>query len=248
MSPCSSDYIFPFGLGARGRVIVSSPPSRYTFCTPGAFALHVQLGSGLTYIVYMLRFKCSPEFTQFSLRPIMRKGKTFTCEHCQSDFYRQPSYIKSGKSCRFCSMDCYKNSGALKQTQQAPRPKRKNGTTTSCKVCGKDIYRKASDRKRGVGVTCSIECRHKWLSGDKNHFYGQFPENLPKRIQATKQQRLEFLGTECARCGSTKRLELDQIEPRKGYTLGNVQTLCRSCNQRKCWHEDRLYYKGELGG
>lgn len=28
MSPCSSDYIIPFGSGARGRIILSSPPSR----------------------------------------------------------------------------------------------------------------------------------------------------------------------------------------------------------------------------
>lgn len=35
--PCSPDYIIPFGLGARGWVILSSPPSRYTFRTPRVF-------------------------------------------------------------------------------------------------------------------------------------------------------------------------------------------------------------------
>jgi hypothetical protein len=47
-SPCSSDYIFPFGWGIRGRVILSSPPSRYTCRVPGAFALHTRIGSVLT--------------------------------------------------------------------------------------------------------------------------------------------------------------------------------------------------------
>ena len=34
--PCSPDYIIPFGSGARGSIILSSGPSRYTFCAPGA--------------------------------------------------------------------------------------------------------------------------------------------------------------------------------------------------------------------
>jgi hypothetical protein len=40
----SPDYIFPFGLGALGWIILSSPPSRWTFITPWSFDRHVMLG------------------------------------------------------------------------------------------------------------------------------------------------------------------------------------------------------------
>ena len=49
--PVSSAYIIASILapGARGWVIVSSPPMRYTFFRPRAFALHRKLGSGLAF-------------------------------------------------------------------------------------------------------------------------------------------------------------------------------------------------------
>src|SRR5882672_9702314 len=61
MSPCSSDYIIPFGSGARGWIILSSPASRCTFHSPGLVGLHLWLGSGLSQF-----FEMFPEFTRFS--------------------------------------------------------------------------------------------------------------------------------------------------------------------------------------
>jgi len=49
MLPCSSDYIIPFGSGARGSIILSSGPSRCTFHSPGLVGLHLWLGSGLSH-------------------------------------------------------------------------------------------------------------------------------------------------------------------------------------------------------
>ncbi len=50
MSPCSPDYIIiSYEMpGARGAIILSSGPSRYTFRNPGALALRLRLGSGLS--------------------------------------------------------------------------------------------------------------------------------------------------------------------------------------------------------
>ncbi len=36
----------------------------------------------------------------------MRKGRTFACEQCSTEFWRKPHEIKSG-DCRFCSKQCY---------------------------------------------------------------------------------------------------------------------------------------------
>ncbi len=69
MSPCSSDYIFtlPRVSGARGWVIVSSPPSRYTFHNPlvepsnDTFVAWLGIASN----AIMLRTEGSTEFTRF---------------------------------------------------------------------------------------------------------------------------------------------------------------------------------------
>ncbi len=64
MSPCSSDYIIPFGSGARGAIILSSGSSRCTFHSP--------------FRCYGLAQDClisemSPEFTRFSSRAFIKQ-------------------------------------------------------------------------------------------------------------------------------------------------------------------------------
>lgn len=36
----------------------------------------------------------------------LRRGRSFSCEHCGAEFWRKPNEIASG-DCRFCSRECY---------------------------------------------------------------------------------------------------------------------------------------------
>ena len=174
-----------------------------------------------------------------------KKGSFFTCQHCAAQFYRRQSYLKTHPVVRFCSAACRTaaiTAGTYKPgPADGPRPYRRLGSMLTCLVCSKEYYRKASEIANGVDKTCSVDCRHKWLSGENNHFSLNL-DIPPRPKQWTIKQRKEWLASECVRCGSTDKLELDHIIPRGPHTLENSQTLCRTCNQRKYWFEDRLYY------
>jgi 5-methylcytosine-specific restriction endonuclease McrA len=166
-----------------------------------------------------------------------KTGRVIQCAKCGTDIYKSAFQLKRGE--KFCSSEC---------RYSAPRPHRNNGEILICKICKISYYRKASQIKNGVNKTCSIECRNQYLSGERNHFYKQFSE-IPKRPrQWTAKQRTEWLADRCVRCGATERLELDHIIPRGPHVQENTQTLCRACNQRKTWNEDRLYYKYAYSG
>lgn len=182
----------------------------------------------------------------------MKKGQYFSCQSCGKQFYRSRSYIVSHKNIRFCCGTCHKSSiasGSYKPGPvDGPRPYRRLGKNLVCQICGKPYYRKASEISYGVDKTCSITCRHKWLSGSRNHF-SQTLKIPPRPRQWARKQRNAWLKSSCERCGSKTRLELDHIVPRGPNTQANAQTLCRTCNQRKYWFEDRLHYQhSNLGG
>jgi len=176
-----------------------------------------------------------------------KNGRMFKCEHCGNDFYRAASYIASHQNIRFCSSMCHKKaiaSGTFKPGDpRKERPNRRLGKMLACAVCGTEFYRKNSEILYGVNKTCSVACRSKWLSGERNHFFQQFKNIPPRPPQWSPKQRAEWLADSCCRCGATEKLELDHIIPRGPHTRENTQTLCRSCNQRKAWNEDRIYYR-----
>lgn len=173
-----------------------------------------------------------------------KKGQYFRCEMCDAEFYRSLGRLKPGSNPRFCSRPCHMKAVTEKRVDRTgPRPHRLRGRSLECAICGSSFYRKASEIKLGANKTCSVTCRNLWLSGERNHFHGQFPEIPPRPRQWTAKQRAEWLAPACVRCGSADRLELDHIVPRGPHTRKNTQTLCRGCNQRKCWYEDRLHYR-----
>lgn len=176
-----------------------------------------------------------------------KTGQTFQCQQCGESFYRHASFIARVANVRFCSRACQQAAIASGSFKPGPpdgdRPYRQLGKMLSCAVCNQPYYRKPSEIRNGVNKTCSVDCRTKFLSAERNYFFGQFRDIPPRPPQWTKKQRAEWLADACARCGSTVKLELDHIIPRGPHTQENTQTLCRSCNQRKCWNEDRLYYR-----
>jgi hypothetical protein len=111
-----------------------------------------------------------------------------------------------------------------------------------CLQCGTtfitDIFQ--ATQVNGGGSYCSRTCRATFRRklrkrGEKNMF--------------TEWQKREWKKSECARCGSTEKLELDHIVPRfAGGTTdrSNSQTLCRTCNRKKFWTDDYSLYLGYL--
>lgn len=181
-----------------------------------------------------------------------RRGETLTCEVCQASFYRKPSAVALGR-CRFCSKACQiaaDKTGIMNRSYERPAGKR--GKTITCQACGTTVYRKLSELTRNVGKTCgAATC----MSAYGRSLWGLAPvcEELAKQPRAarkanrqgmnfTSAQRAAWIGTECARCGTTDNLTLDHIlavccggKP----TRDNAQTLCGACNNWKAKHIDR---------
>ena len=70
-------------------------------------------------------------------------------------------------------------------------PKEKKGQTFPCKICGELVYRRLSQIKRGIRLTCGKrECISAAMSGANNPFWGKShsPETL-ERIQQGKRAR-----------------------------------------------------------
>lgn len=182
-----------------------------------------------------------------------------TCEVCNSQFYRPPSYQQWGM--QTCSRKC---AAVL----------RNKGENRTCKQCGKDFYVRRSQLKQGFGIYCSKACNGiaDRVRVDVSCFrcgtvFGATPYMIETRtvhfcsleckLNIFKQYGIrpgynrfkvyhqKWLADRCARCGATERLELDHIVPRFAggkATKENVQTLCKPCNLHKFWREDLPNY------
>lgn len=65
----------------------------------------------------------------------------------------------------------------------------------------------------------------------------------------TAKQRVEWMGEQCARCGSTDNLTLDHVIAvcAGGQSVKeNAQTLCGPCNNWKAKHVDRPMARSKL--
>jgi 5-methylcytosine-specific restriction endonuclease McrA len=274
MLPCSPDYLFPFGSGARGAIIVSSGPSRYTFRAP-------QIPENSTCTAWLGIDRTA---TQRYCGVVHRIHPNFTRKPMPADL-KTPSI----------------------------RPWRKTGFEFPCTICGKIIYRRASQIARGIVKTCGApECKSASMSGDKNPFWGRsHPPEVVDRIKAgralalkhkrksrpsqasgarakrtkvarlrwfsnrdvmltglkplekdktreqkrsrhdfSRWQRENWTGDKCIWCDAVDDLVLDHIHPvvcggkNKRF---NAQTLCRSCNLWKMVYVDRPLYLASLG-
>ena len=150
------------------------------------------------------------------------KGDYADCETCGTKFYRRRSQLTQGYG-SFCSKPCW---AKTRQKREA----------FICEVCGDTFERRPWQIARGFTRICSKPCMIIWRRGETpniriNHF--------------TSSQRKRWIGDKCERCCSPDKLELDHIIPRCAggkATKKNAQTLCRRCNNKKYWLEDRPRY------
>lgn len=160
------------------------------------------------------------------IAPFVKTGKVaFTCEVCGNAFERWPSALKwmraIGSSVRFCSKECH---GKARTARIIKMPA---GST--------EINRKRSDGNRAA-----------WGLLPHDPATMQLSKNLRAReargIGFNASQLRNWLNASCARCGTSKRLELDHIicMAAGGKSVrGNAQTLCRPCNRWKVKHVDK---------
>lgn len=107
------------------------------------------------------------------------------------------------------------------------------GVQRICKCCGKQ-FRALKSRIRGITKSnssanfCSQACYHRWLCK---------PDRTTGRGSQWRQSRLQAIARApfCAKCGTTKRLEVHHIVPfrmTRDNRPVNLIPLCKSCHKQ----------------
>lgn len=151
------------------------------------------------------------------------RGENRKCKTCGGDFYAMQRDITKGYG-NFCSTPCWAKS-------------RERRVAVKCHHCSAEIERIKFDVEKWDRFFCDSNCRNDWQR--------RFQQLDIRTEKFTPQQRREWIGTECAKCGTTYNLCLDHIVPRFAggpTTRENSQTLCLSCNSRKT-KDDMLLYE-----
>lgn len=179
-----------------------------------------------------------------------RRGKTLTCEVCNTEFYVKSSQVKR-KNRRFCSQACRIEAFKRKLIDRTgPRPNRRLGEMIQCQFCSTVVYRKRSMVARDINKTCgepacvSAYGRQLWGLAPRETARIRQPKHLRKyrKDNFNSSQRKKWIDTKCAYCGTTKNLTLDHIIPVCAggkATRKNAQTLCGPCNNWKAEYVDR---------
>ena len=268
MSPHRLDYIIPFGSGARGWVILSSPPSLYTFRSPGLFSLHLRLGTVLTlHPINSLSWtytdaKCFTVFTRFAGHSMGRKrtGIIAICPVCQKSYPRPQHNIDKGTqlTCSFaCNAIRKRGEGnhffGRKHSAKTRKQLSKHFLANPSKGTGpkKGIFKHTEEAKAKM----SAALRERWrtrradmLSYIKRGLNTPYDAINPKprwKVCFTRAQKRDWVGTKCAWCNTTKDLVLDHIIPVICGGINertNAQTLCLVCNRWKMRYVDRPLY------
>lgn len=193
----------------------------------------------------------------------VKTGKMVNCVTCGAGIYRNPKFLRRSKVFA-CSEAC--RIAAISQSRidrkLGPKPQLKRGETTSCRICGKEQYRKQSIIDRRAAMTCgSRDCK----SAYGRQLWGLNPYTPEQRrirkgpqrrtTNFTAAQRAQWLDTKCRWCWSTENLCLDHIRAVAAGGLSvrsNAQTLCQPCNNWKMKYFDRplalAYKQTKLGG
>jgi len=152
------------------------------------------------------------------------------CKNCNKEFYPK-DFVKRV----YCSKECYK-------LGWKPRVRIKKEYT--CLQCQKVFIPKSHGKEYSF---CSIQCRGKYFSGEKQHNWkgGITPENHKIRTSTDYiNWRLKCLQRDyfkCTNCGyrsrgkNSKDVVVDHIKPFYLYPelrleLSNGRTLCRKCD------------------
>ena len=162
------------------------------------------------------------------------------CMTCGVLFERWPSFLRTatarGSTIRYCSNACSWKA----RSEGAYVCKPRKGRTLDCEFCRAPFYVCPSHKPRRF---CSETCRQAAYKAGvprADRVRGDYPINQPPNRFSWRHRR-DWLGTQCAHCGSTDRLQMDHIIPiiAGGKAVReNAQTLCFSCNTKKRMQSD----------
>lgn len=142
---------------------------------------------------------------------------TAICSRCGTNF-PTTNYAISRAKRHFCSMACKLQYYGVQRT---------------CKWCGEQ-FRAIRSRTKGIAKNnssanfCSKACYHRWLCK---------PDRTTGRGSQWRQSRLQAINRApfCAKCGTTKRLDVHHIVPfrmtRDNRPI-NLIPLCKSCHKQ----------------
>lgn len=103
---------------------------------------------GVAFLAPQSRTYCSIECAVIGRTK--RKENNCKCNTCGKEFHKNPSQMsKNGKN--YCSRKCFQLSLLKEKVLKV------------CKICGKEFVIYPSCAKRGIGITCSNECRMDYL-------------------------------------------------------------------------------------
>ena len=156
------------------------------------------------------------------------------CKICQNEFYVKPIHEKMGWGI-FCSIECKKFGTRERKV-------------THCFVCGKIIYKTASQMRRSKSgkFFCGKSCQTKWRNVEysgKKHLGWKGGQSIYRKIMLKS-----GLKTECMLC---KKIDLRILavhhidQDHSNFKLENLAWLCHNCHY--LIHHDKLEKQRFLG-
>lgn len=195
----------------------------------------------------------------------IKRGRTYTCPECGTEFYRGPANVKATNQDRpkFCSRKCL---NSYQRGDKNPFWGRTHSAATKDKI-SKSRKGKCLQNSNALGYKHTDAARAKigdaskrlWsehaekMNGSrrrgKDHPNWKPPELRTSRKCFTPLQQRTWKDSKCAYCHGSDDLVLDHIIPLfdGGYhRRENVQTLCQPCNLWKVYNVDLPRYHAAL--
>jgi len=215
--------------GARGRVILSSPPSRCTFRSPDLLRGYI-CGLAQDYQCSTIRLVLGTAKRWFSLSSPDYSIRSFplpkvlkTCVRCGVEFSIFPSRERwqaaRGVEIKFCSRKCTAEARAAGEIGSRKR----EGGELPCSTCGAPVYLKQYKLKRDTLHFCSQGCRIKAISENR----------IDRKFDQVAEKKRTGQSFSCCVCGKEKYQKASYIARGVNKTCGSRS--CLSAYLRSLW-------------
>lgn len=101
--------------------------------------------------------------------------------------------------------------------------------------CLEKVLKEHPELKRYKRIKKEKTTREKKRTSIKGRYYSIKKRSKKKglEIDITENDIEKLIDSPCVYCGDTKRIEIDRMDSKKGYTKDNVVSACRRCNTIK---------------
>lgn len=206
-------------------------------------------------------------FTQWTFHTMAqhKKGSIESCTVCKQPFYRPLHNIRHNTK-KWCSKAC---SFAARTGEGNSFYGKKHGPEVRARISAavranppkgtgpkKGIFRHTPEAKHKMSEALRRRWQQKradmlsYAKSGLNTPFDAFKTEPRWRLNFTRTQKRDWIGTECAFCFAKEDLVLDHIIPVICGGINeksNSQTLCQNCNRWKMKYVDRPLYAALLG-